>query len=781
MRQTNPMGKRDSTRSRRSRCSWIAIGCVLLGQGVMTTASANIYTVGDNTCNYTTIAGALAAAESHAGADTIRLTRSVSYNAQAINFTTSQDLTITGGFANCTTTTEDATYTILNGAGAPAASVITINGNPGSVVRMRKLTIKNGDVPSNGTAGGGIQYTGKGRLDIAYTLITNNTGANGGGIRVDGVTDAAELDIGPNTQITTNTAYYNGGGIYSNNLETAIRGEGIAIYGNEAQGVAGSGGLGGGIHIRACAEKSIVYLASPGVGGNLTVVSNNNARYGGGVAIETPSGCSNLADLRMYSNAAGMTRLYGNTASISGGGVYMFRGGGPTNVYVSNASIQNNTAPVAAALYLGNAGNATFNVASSNVDYGDDLVPCAVGVPCGSISGNISTNGQVIYGESSNEFRTRLIEITGNQGSELIRVNDLNIDNTLIANNSSSNRLLESHNGLIARSTLVGNQVGGPQVIGINTGGSFTMFSAVTWQPGKTILHNDGALAAVYNVITNELASLSGSNSFNNLVANPRLIDPLAGGDYRPTAGSPLVDYAGGNSLPYDLLGLPRAVDLELVANRFGAVDVGAYERQAMQPLVENGEFPTNVRVWTIFNGTVASYDSTQNAPDSTGGSMHIKQTTTSPDVVGAAQCVHLPGPGDYTLNGSGKVASGGSLPSGAHYATVGWELRLAGSENCTGNPDAYGDKVVASTGNAWNRPATPAHILVTAQQFTSDTSVLVYLKINEGGGVGGIDAPNGSSLKEGWIDHVTLSVEEPVSDRIFFDGFDPASFALPE
>ena len=149
--------------------------------------------------------------------------------------------------------------------------------------------------------------------------------------------------------------------------------------------------------------------------------------------------------------------------------------------------------------------------------------------------------------------------------------------------------------------------------------------------------------------------------------------------------------------------------------------------------------------------------------------------------MVGATQCIHLPGPGDYSLNGSGKVASGGNLPSGSHYATVGWELRLAGSETCTGNPDLYGDKVVASTGNNWNRPATSAHIVVTEQQWTPDTSVLVYLKINEGGGIGGINAPTDSSLKEGWIDHVTLAVEEPASDRIFFDGFDPISVAPAE
>ena len=779
MRQSTPWNMRALTRCMRSRRGWIAIGCLLFAQGLMSSASANIYTVGDNTCNYTTIAGALAAAQTHPGADTIRLTRSAGYTAQAISFSTTQELTITGGFANCTTTTEDSVYTILNGAGAPAASVITINGDTGSLVRLRKLTIKNGDVASTGIAGGGIQYTGKGKLDIADSLIQNNTGAYGGGINAGGTSDAAELDIGPNTSITGNVAIYNGGGIYSNNIETALRGDSIGVYSNEATGLAGAGGYGGGIHIRACALISAVYLGSPGLGGNLGVVSNNTAVYGGGVAIETPSGCSKAADLRMYSTAAGLTSLKGNIASTSGGGVYISRGGGTADVYVRNASIQNNTAPIASALYLGSNGTAQFN-GVSGIYFGDDIATCAAGVPCGSISGNISANGQVIYGQTNNTLDLNNVEVTGNKGTELIRLNELKIHNTLIADNMSTNRLLETHLGQIGLSTITGNQVGGSEVIGVNTGGTFSMYGSVTWQPGKTILHDDGALPVVSYVVTNELASFSGPNSLRNLVANPRLIDPFPGGDYRPTAGSPVIDYAIGGNLLNDLLGLPRDVDLEIVADAYGNRDVGAYERQALQPLVENGDFPGNVRVWTIFNGAVASYDSTQNAPGSVGGSMHIKQTTSNPDVLGAAQCIHLPGPGDYSLTGSGKVASGGTAIN-THYATVGWELRLAGSETCTGNPDLYGDKVVASTGNTWNRPTTPAHIVVTAQQWTSDTSVLVYLKINEGGGIGGINAPSGTTLKEGWIDRVTLTVEDPVSDRIFSDGFDLSSLAPAE
>ena len=54
-------------------------------------------------------------------------------------------------------------------------------------------------------------------------------------------------------------------------------------------------------------------------------------------------------------------------------------------------------------------------------------------------------------------------------------------------------------------------------------------------------------------------------------------------------------------------------------------------------------------------------------------------------------------------------------------------------------------------------------------------------IQLKDYGGIGGINAPTDSSPKEGWIDHVTLAVEEPASDRIFFDGFDPISVAPAE
>ncbi|MEO6076923.1 MAG: hypothetical protein ABIP56_08975, partial [Dokdonella sp.] len=268
--------------------------------------SAATFKVGSGpNCTHSTVAAAVAATEGSAGPDTVRVTRSAAYTQQAISFSVTQEVTITGGFADCITNVEDANYTTLSGSGVTTATVMTISGSVGSIIHLRKLTITGGDLASLGSLGGGIYYTGDGLLDIADSSISNNTAAYGGGINVNGTSPAAGLNIGPDTTISGNTALYNGGGLFSNNIETVIRGDGILITDNYALGVTSggntSGGSGGGILVRACALDSIVYLGSPGSLG-LPVVYNNDARYGGGVSVEGDA-CSDAksAELRMFS------------------------------------------------------------------------------------------------------------------------------------------------------------------------------------------------------------------------------------------------------------------------------------------------------------------------------------------------------------------------------------------------------------------------------------------------------------------------------------------------
>lgn len=757
------------------------------------------YTVGSGSgCTHATVAAALASAQASSGADTIRITRSGSYTQQAISFTTDQEVTLTGGYADCVTQTEDSTQTTIDGSGGAPATVLTINGGTGSVVRLRKLQIRGGDVAANSIAGGGIYYTGNGLLDIADSSINENTGAYGGGINAGGTNTEGELDIGPNTTLFGNTALYNGGGIFSNNIETAIRGDNIWIDFNTATGVnvgggSISGGYGGGIHIRACVFNSIVYLGSPGVG-SAGVVYSNSARYGGGVALQGADGCDHdkRAELRMYSvDAARLTKIQANQASVAGGGVYMqpfnaFNSSQPTSTgaYFWNASIEDNSAPDASALYLGSDsfdllgsyGSAWFNAGSAP----EGTIFCPAGTFCGRISGNISdSSGRVIAGEESNELLLYNMVLNGNVGSELIRLDRPVINDSLLVRNTVSGRLIQARRVSINDSTIADNVIGGAQTLASGDGGT-DLHNLIIWQPGKPVLTHSSPLQPgnVTYVLANEAASLQASGSIGLSVADPRFVD-AAHSDYSLTIASPAVDYApavAGDD--YDLVQHRRDLDIAIAPDNYGPRDLGAFEREFVQPLVRNSNFDANLYLWSDLAPGASSWDPSQNAAGPAGsGSMLVNLATTATNVSARVQCVHLPGPGDYVLNGYGKSTGNGLTPG--DNVKLFWEYRSAGSEACTGSVTRSGSLLLANS-SAWQRPVTGAHIVVSNFEWTTDSSVAIYSIVEEDGGIGGApggagtnadvtDASAGSTLK-GWFDGITLELN---ADVIFENGFE--------
>ncbi len=759
---------------------------VMLGFAAWVPAiSATTFTVGTGpNCTHSTVASAVASSEGSAGPDTVRVTRSAAYTQQAISFSVTQEVTITGGFSDCNTNVEDANYTTLSGSGGAAATVMTISGSTGSIVHLRKLTITGGDIASpSSILGGGIYYTGDGLLDIADSSISNNTGAYGGGINVNGTSPAAGLDIGPDTTISGNTAIYNGGGLFSNNIETVIRGDNILITDNHALGVTSNGnttgGSGGGIYVRACALNSIVYLGSPGRFG-FGVVYNNTARLGGGVSVVGGS-CTDFktAELRMFSTSAtNLTKIQSNSASAAGGGIYLepnpavFFGQTYADASVWNAEIDDNIAPNGSAVFYG-AGypDVVFNP-TPQIGYKhprpDGAADCAYGVSCGQIRGNISSStGQVIYGEDG-RFAASRIKISGNSGSELIRLPRAVIYDSLISDNTSTLRLIETNQLTLNGTTIAGNTIGtgGPQVLGVNTGGHASIDTAIIWQPGKLALHNDGDTPQVLDVLSNNISTLIGSGSARLIQAEPRFVDP-AHGDYSLTAASEAVDFAPAvDGDDRDMFGHRRDLDFALFYNEYGPRDLGALEREAEQPLVLNGTFDANVNIWPEVTVGASSWDGTQNAPGTpAGGALHVLTTGTS--ISARKQCVHLPGPGTYTLNGWGKSTGSGPFTTGS-YVRLGWEYRSAGSETCGGTVTASGNLLLANTGT-WRRPATPATIVVSNFAWTTDSSILVYLVVEDGPGSGiAPEAP--TATLNGWFDGITLDV---LSDRIFANGFD--------
>ena len=745
----------------------------LLCMAPLRNASAALFRVGTGTgYTHATLAAAVAAADSSSGLDTILLTRSITYTQQAIVINSS--VTLTGGFATCASPA-DSTYTTLNGAGGAAAPVLRINAGTGVVVQLQKLTITGGDSP--GTArGGGVLFVGDGVLTINDSTITSNTAGFGGGIAALGTGDLAELNIGANVSIALNTARYNGGGLHLENLETAIRDDGTGIFSNEASGVGADGGYGGGIAVRSCDRPSILYLGSPGISG-FGVVFDNTARYGGGILVEGGDGCDDdVARLEMYStNAARLTKISGNTATVAGGGIYLspstgiagFTFGVAALASLSNASLENNTSPQGSAVWNRGPDTGLYDntLSFNNGDSTDSgVIPCSamLGKSCGVIRGHRGAGRMIGGGNGASKVVVNRMLLTDNQGSELIRQETAEIRNSQITANQTTAALFYTQNMNMRDCTIAGNTVGAGYVFSANAS---EVNRLIVWQPGKAVRENRGSLIGSY-VLANEVASVSSTS--NSVARDPRFVDP-ANGDFSLTPGSPAVDVAPAG-VGVDVLGYARDIDLTLVPNGLGTRDLGALERRAVDPIVQNGNFDVDLRNWTALGFGTATWDGAQNGAGASGsGSMHLTQANATAGMVirPLAHCIHVPGPGTYALNALARVALA-VTPAQRDRVRIQWQFRrgVFGNESCAiagVSPDRVG-VLNLPIGFTLAPAASPALIEVASTEWTSYSTILLIPEAEES------DGAAGSSISA-WVDGITLSIGQAVA--LFQDGFE--------
>jgi hypothetical protein len=721
-------------------------------------ATAAVLTVGapGSGCNHTTVQAAVNAANSSSGADEIRIARSATWTAQQISINTAEEVRLVGGYATCTSPTPDGTKTILSGAGGDARPVLTIRGN--GFVFLRNLTLREGDQAGNDN-GGGINFEGGGILDIADSAINENSANDGAGIYATGTTLAAQVVLGANVTVSSNIARNSGGGMVSKSIKTSISGPGTAMIFNEALGLNG-GGYGGGLVVVSDQLRSVAYVTSNGIGG-LGAIYVNEAKYGGGVAVLVGGGSEQNAEAWIYSTDPQQpVRIEGNQASVVGGGVYVREidvGLATPIARLWRAAINDNTAPDGAAVYAEGTG-----FVNSLPIAGAASAP--LGTPQNQIIGNFTGNTTGAILRMARAFpELDRVEIRGNEGGRLLYATDRPrsvIRNSLIADNNVAQELIRSadeDDGSVTMShvTLTGNTVGAPHVLFVDH--DFSFDRSLVAQPGKITLAASPGTPNIGYVLTND-AGLSGGV----LLSNPRFIDP-ANGDYRLRAGSYAVDYApsvGGA----DLEGRPHTTDMPFGGLFDRTADVGAYERPALQPLVLNSDLNTDLNLWSGLGD--ATWDGTTNASGPAGsGSMRVTPDS-DPDNVGLpsalagtalpSQCVHLPAPGRYRLNGWGKV-SGTMFESNS--ARLRWELRYNGGDCAAGVYDLTNTHTLATT-NTWRRPPVAAIIDIPPGTWTRNMSLTIKLETT------------GNQMPPvGWFDGITLEIEG--SDTIFKNGFE--------
>lgn len=730
-------------------------------------AHAAIFTVGNGvSCTHGSIQAAINAANSSGTTSIIRLSRSLAYEPEAVAINTGLDLTIEGGYATCDQTTADTTNTIVSGAGGAHAPVFDITAPTGASIHMRRLQISGGDVDNAGT-GGGIRFVGDGTLELVDCLITQNKAGSGAGIYAEGTGSHTELIIGANTVIGNNTAAYSGGGVMSRGVELSMVDAGSNILLNKALGTGGSGGYGGGLYIYAYDRPSYAYIGSGS--GLFGALYSNTALYGGGVAIVSAG--SDAAQLQLFAtNATYQAALIGNSASEKGGGIYVSSSQASARLW--NAVLDGNAAPNGAAAYMASGSGLYVNFAGLP----PSAVPCAAGVDCGRISNNTAntdTNpGAIVYGESGTTVQFGYLSTAAPadaRGGVLIQNNEAGsvfggggytrIYRSVIGSNTTSSDVIQqSGNSLdIYDTTIAGNSIGGGSAILRTTNSAVTIERSILWQPGSTSMSRSGGSLTVVRSDASENASMGGV--FVVATFDPFFIDP-AHGDYGLRAGSGAIDYApalAGNER--DALNRTRDIDLPNIDNP-GTRDIGALERPALQPLVLNADFDnSDLRLWTKFDG---AWDGTENIVGATnsGSWKYSNASTTAIDVVVGEQCIVLPVPGTYSLNGWGK--GGGSTFNNRDYAVLKWEVRKNTLPTCAGGVVASGQMTLGS-GTSWGHPSQPAVIDLPEAQFGDQISIKLLLVAHQGN----TTTANGISA---WFDGITLDY---TGDRIFADGFE--------
>ena len=751
-------------------------------------AGAAAFTVGAG-CPYTSVQSAVNAVPA-SGTHEIRITNTATYAAQAISIT-ARSVTLRGGYVSCAETAPTGGNSVLSGEGGGSDSVLTIRGSNNNIL-LERLNFIRGDEVSDGY-GGGIDFKGSGTLSLRTSAVSQNYAGYGGGISVIGEGGNAVLNLETDTTILLNTAQFSGGGIrLDGTAQMSMNAADSTIAINEALGLnpdtmQAQFGYGGGVQVIAPATAAI---SSSGIGNGAIV--GNTARYGGGIAVN--GGDLDVdGKLTLYTrDPARPVRIHANRASNTGGGIYLGTNLGFIDISRAllcafDARIDANIASEGSALYLDsdydpiNQPYGALAAINRNTGFPGFCSPpagsvrCAAGSACNTIEGNRSenpsggaTSGAAILVQNNGSFDASRLSVRGNSGGHVLRAfeSDISFDTVAIAGNTDSGTLLriEDDGTLdIVDSTLAGNAIAASQVLSVN--GDLGMHGSILWQPGKISLTQSNGGRSISEVIASETASLGAGA----LALSPRLVDPDRG-DVRLRAASPAIDFLPaiiGDDVDAD--GMSRDRRLPPVPRGDGFVrDVGAYERQDIFPLVLNGNFDVDLNLWSPVTAGVSTWDVGQNASGVSGsGSTRVSKADTffGQEVSGLTQCVHLPGPGTYTLNGWGRGT--GNLTVAGDIAQLYWELRQSGGEACTdGPPDVTGFHFLSNRAS-WLRPANPVVINVSAAQWTTTSSVSVTMLVFENSVAG---PPRTAT---GWFDGITLEWLDP-NDRIFADGFEP-------
>ncbi len=565
--------------------------------------ATHIYKVGgDAACTHTTIQAAIDAAAASSGEDYVWIASNQTYSGQQV-IINNQVVDVVGGFTDCNASSAGIAITTVSGAGNGGAAVFSIRGT--SNVFMSNLWIRSADRIGSGD-GGGIDFAGAGGLTLERTTVSLNSAEHGGGINFHGTGSGAELHIGHDTLILSNTAAVSGGGI---RMEGSAR-----LFVLEPQTLIAfnsATGKGGGIEVLSPASADI---GSPGYNGG-AVLQFNDADYGGGIAVNANTDTNMV--VRIFStDPNNPVQVSSNTARSTGGGIWLnpyasFTGGyAVATLCAQDFRINDNIAQEGAAIYadvdtdalgISQLSHVFLNHSSSFNSWCRDpepvenlgAVPCAPDVPCNELAYNVAENstgdpsGAIILMQTNGELAAIRFNMHHNVGRQLIRsVDDDNGNYTELSrclftdNQLAASALLQKPDGdgqlIVDECTFARNSIASGAAVEIN-GTETAITRSIFDQPGVPILSSAGlGHVMASEVMSQDLSTLPPST--HDILATPLFVDPDHG-DYHLTRDSPGIDFASESDHFVDLDANPRKVDLPN-PNTFGSQDLGALETQ---------------------------------------------------------------------------------------------------------------------------------------------------------------------------------------------------------
>lgn len=366
--------------------------------------------------------------------------------------------------------------------------------NGSGTTNVLGTTITTNTVSGNAaTSGGGGLYNQVGTLNLTNATVSNNMATGTLGIGGGILNNGASLTLN-GTTLNNNTSNLNGGGIFTNNGTTTIQ-TNSALTNNTALGATAPTDGGGGIYISSAATVSVTggsltgnkAITGGGSGGGIlnfsgtlnangTAITQNICNRAGGGIEAGPGSTSNLTNVNLNSNVAGVIASGATAASPGNGGGLHISGAG-------NATISGGTANTnLSALEGGGLWNGAGVMSVSNTVVNGNI---SSGAGADDGGAGLFNNAGTLNLNSVTVTNNKATGAAGSGGGILGLAGTVSITNSTLSANSANRAggAIEIVNGTlnITNSNLTNNDVdGGAGTPAPGNGGALHVTAVVT-------------------------------------------------------------------------------------------------------------------------------------------------------------------------------------------------------------------------------------------------------------------------------------------------------------